>query len=276
MTIFDYTKLNSDIINQILIAILKKDSAFLINHKNKKLSKKQVNTINFLYKKYQENWPLPYLLNVSYFYQLKLSINQNVLIPRPETEILVDKVIETIKENKNNEAINILDIGCGSGAIIINLAYNFKNNKKLKFIASDISRSALRIAKDNAKNYKLKTRIKFIQSDLLNNINLNKKKLIICANLPYLNKEEILHKSLKKEPKLALYGGKDGLKFYKILLIQIKSLNNIKNISVFFEINPQQNISLKKIIKYHFPEAIIRSHKDLRRKIRFIEININS
>lgn len=275
MTIFDYTKLNSKIINQILIAILKKDSAFLISHKNKKLSKKQINTINLLYKKSQQNWPLPYLLNFSYFYKLKFKINQNVLIPRPETEIMIDKVLEIINDNKE-EKINLLDIGTGSGAIIVNLAYIYKNKNNLKFIASDISKPALKLAKINAKSYKLENKIKFIQSDLLKNINLNNNNLIICANLPYLNKEEIKHQTLKKEPKIALYGGKDGIDFYKKLLVQIKSLNNIKSISVFFEINPQQNTLIKNLIKIQFPKAIIKSHKDLRKKIRFIQININN
>lgn len=272
MTIFDYTKLNSYPINQILIAILKKDSAFLISHKNKKLTKKQINTINLLYKKYQNNWPLPYLLKYCFFYKLKLKINQNVLIPRPETEVMIDKIREKI----NDEKTNILDIGTGSGAIILNLAFIYKNRKNLKFFASDISKKALNIAKDNAKTHLLAKKVKFFHSNILDNIQLNNDNLIIAANLPYLKKNELKHPSLKKEPKLALDGKNDGLFYYNKLLNDIKRFSKIKKIIIFLEINPEQNSKIRKIIKEKIKEAKIKTHRDLRRKIRFIEIKINN
>jgi release factor glutamine methyltransferase len=276
MTIADFTKLNSKIINQILIAILKKDSAFLISHKNKKLNKKQVNTINFIYNKYQNNWPLPYLLKFIYFYQLKIEINQKVLIPRPETEVMLDLILKKIKQEKNNQAINILDLGTGSGAIIVNLAYILKKEKNLKFFASDISSDCLKLAQKNANKYKLNKKIKFIQANLLNKIKLNNNQLIIAANLPYLNKGEILQESLKKEPKLALYGGKDGLDIYKNLLTEVYNLKKISKISIFLEINPHQGKQLKKIIKDKFSNIHIKSHYDLRNKLRFIQLDINN
>ncbi len=276
MTISDYTNLNSNVINQILIAILKKDSAFLISHQNEKLTKFQINKIDYLYKKYKNNWPLPYLLNYCHFYQLKLELNQSVLIPRPETEIMLDIILEKVRKKPTNEKINILDLGTGSGAIIINLAYVLKNYKNISFFASDISRLALKVAIKNAKNHFLGKRIDFFLSNLLKNVNLNNNKLYITANLPYLSYKELKNPSLKKEPKLALYGGKNGLDIYKQLLIELKKFNKTKIIILLLEINPRQRLPLIKLIKTNYPQAKIIIHKDLRNKNRFLELIINN
>ncbi len=273
MLISDYLQKNQVIFEKILIAVLQKNSAFLIANKNKKLSRKQINTIDFLYNKYKNGWPLPYLLNNQEFYKLKLKVNQNVLIPRPETEIMIDLILNQYQFLKDKK-VNFIDIGTGSGAIILNLAHIFKKKKNYNFYASDISKSALKIAKENAKNIKIDHKIKFIQSDLLENIKLNSNNLIITANLPYLNKEETKHFSLKKEPKLALYGGIDGLDLYRKLFKQLKAFKN--NITVFAEINPHQGKELKTIISNNFTKFKIKKHLDLRKKLRFIEVNINN
>jgi len=275
MLISDYLQKDHKVFEKILIAVLQKNSAFLISNRDNKLSKKQINTIEFLYNKYKKGWPLPYLLNYQEFYKLKLKVNQNVLIPRPETEIMIDLILNQCHALKDKQ-VNILDIGTGSGAIILNLAYILKNNKNFKFYASDISIKALEIAKENAKNLTIKDKIKFKHSDLLENIKLNSNNLIISANLPYLCKKQINNPCLKKEPKLALYGGIDGLDIYRKLFNELRILKHIKNIAIFIEIDPKQEKSLRSLIKNNFIKTNIRKHFDLRKKLRFIQIDINN
>lgn len=275
MQIADYLHKNNPVIDNILVAVLQKNSAFLIINKNKKLNKKQIDTIEFLYSKYENGWPLAYLLNYQKFYKLKLKVNQHVLIPRPETEIMIDLILNKCI-HLNNKKINILDIGTGSGAIVLNLAYILKNNRNFNFYASDVSKPALKLAKENLKNLKINNKIKFIESNLLKKIKLNSNKLIIAANLPYLNNKEIMHSCLKKEPKLALYGGIDGLDIYRNLFNELKSFKNIKDITVYIEINPQQEKPLQSIIVNNFSKSKIKKHLDLRKKIRFMQIEINN
>lgn len=275
MKIANYLKSNNEEKKQILTAILQKNSAFLIANQEKKLTKKQVKTIEFLYQKYQNGWPLPYLLNYQDFYKLKLKVNSQVLIPRPETELIIDLVLNQCQDLKNKK-IDFLDIGTGSGAIILNLAHILKDYKNYQFFASDISKTSLELAKENAINFKLSKKIKFIHSDLLEKINLNSNYLIITANLPYLDDIQIKNPNLKKEPEIALYGGKGGLDIYRRLFTDLKKFKKVKYIKLFLEIDPAQKNKLEKIIKNNWPKSEIFKHYDLRKKLRFISINLNN
>lgn len=291
MTIYDYLKKYSSIkleIREILSAVLKKEAAFLISNYNKKLTKKQEMIVNELIKKYKDNWPLPYLIEKKSFYHLNLYINSNVLIPRPETELLVDLILTDIKKinrNKKNrnkqgkgkskektETISIIDIGTGSGAIILSLADKLKGVKNIKFIATDISTLALKVTKTNAQILNLTKRVKIIKADLLSFLPENKENLIMVANLPYLNSKQLKEKSIEKEPKLALNGGHLGLSIYRQLLKQIK-LKNISNSFLYLEINPEQKNELIILIKKNWPKAKIKTEKDLRKKIRFLKVS---
>lgn len=155
--------------------------------------------------------PLQYITNNQNFMGLSFYVDENVLIPQPDTEILVEEAIKFI--NKNN-LINILDLCTGSGAIAIAIAYYCK---KTKVTATDISKNALKVAK---KNSELNNQnIEFIESNLFEKLQQNKFDLII-SNPPYIETEtiETLSKEVKNEPIIALDGGKDGLKFYKNIL----------------------------------------------------------
>jgi len=156
--------------------------------------------------------PIQYILGHTEFMGLELKVKKGVLIPRPETEILV----ETIVEEAKNLSPKILDIGTGSGCIAIALA---KFLKKADIIATDISREAIDVATQNAKLHKVDKNIRFLHSDLFSNRFFKKdvKFDIIVSNPPYVPKFEIglFDKKVINEPKIALDGGVDGLDFYR-------------------------------------------------------------
>lgn len=263
----------------------------LITYPNKELSLKVFNKFHQLEKKRLKNWPIAYLLGEQNFYGLNFKVSPRVLVPRPETELMIDEVLKKINE-ENNKSLNIIDIGTGSGTIIISLASELKRTniklfEKIKFFGLDISLAALNIARENAKNNNLKEKIIFKKSDLLNIIN-NKKfskefniftqPLIICANLPYLKPEEFKNeKSISREPKLALVAGKDGLKYYRKLFKQITLLiinKNLKSLLLICEINPEQVKSMNELANKYFENKIIEINRDLAGQNRFFSIII--
>lgn len=241
----------------ILEFVLKKDRAWILAHDEEKISVKDYKTYKKLINQRAKFWPIAYLTGEKYFYGYKFLVNKNVLIPRPESELIVDLVLPLL----NKDTI-LIDLGTGSGCLIISVLMNNKNIKQA--LAIDLSQLALNIAKNNAKTYNLDKKITFIKSDLLNNINLQKfpqtSNLIIIANLPYLKTSETKEPSIKYEPKQALTAGIDGLKYYRQLAKQLKKTNH--NLTLICEINPEQKTGFKKI----FPKASFR--KDLSKKIR--------
>jgi len=157
--------------------------------------------------------PIQYVMGHQQFYGLDLVVDDNVLIPRPETEILVDVTIDIAYSLKlTANSLNILDIGTGSGNIAIALT---KNIPDCKIIASDISDDALEVARLNARRHDVSDRIQFKRSDLFEN--LEGKFDIIVSNPPYIAKFEFetLEKEVLMEPRIALAGGNDGLDFYR-------------------------------------------------------------
>ena len=167
--------------------------------------------------------PVAYIVENREFMGLDFFVKEGVLIPRPDTEVLVEEIIDICKEK---ESVNILDIGTGSGAITVSLA---KYIKKSKIISVDINDIPLEVGKINAINNKVDEKIQFIKSDLFKNIDKSMKFDVIVSNPPYIPKKEIetLHKQVKDyEPYQALYGGEDGLDFYRE--ITLKSIEYLK------------------------------------------------
>ncbi|MBC8525721.1 MAG: peptide chain release factor N(5)-glutamine methyltransferase [Candidatus Cloacimonetes bacterium] len=222
--------------------------------------------IRKLLKKRATHYPLQYLLGESEFYGYKFLVNAGVMIPRPETEILVDSVISYIKQtNKNNW--NILDIGTGTGIIPISISKYFISKEiKIHFLAIDISETALENAKKNSELHKTQN-IKIKKSNLFENI--SGKFDIIISNPPYISENELnnLQDEVKYfEPKSALLGGKKGLKYYhKILQEAEKYLN--EDGRLFFEISATQKNNLEKDIKaFNFKIIdIIKDYNDFYR-----------
>ena len=186
--------------------------------------------------------PVQYIVGNVNFYGNTINVNKNVLIPRFETELLVDKTIKYIKNNFKHH-VDILDIATGSGCIAITLKKEIDSTVD----ASDISESALKVAQKNALNNKVD--INFINSDMLTNI--TKKYDIIISNPPYLTKEDDIMDIVKNnEPEIALYAKDNGLYYYDIILKNIK--NNLKDkYLIAFEIGYTQGEAIKNIaLKY--------------------------
>ena len=214
--------------------------------------------------------PSQYIKGWVEFYKLKFKITPDVLIPRPESELLVDEVLKY-------KPHTLIDIGTGSGNIAISIA---KNSEKIKIIATDISSKALKVAKQNTKFHKVEKRIKFIKSNLLRNV--REKPDIIVANLPYIPTSRIpyLDPSVKDfEPKIALDGGKDGFELYIKLFQQISRgvysphTRGVMQLIVCEIDYTHGELALKEAQKY-FPKAQIEVKNDLSHKQRILIIQM--
>lgn len=235
--------------SKILIKyILKKDNTYIISNGKNKLSDDEESILNKYVNKLKNGYPLQYITNNQEFMGLNFYVDENVLIPQPDTEVLVESAIKYITEITVNKKISInniklLDLCTGSGAIAISLK---KYIPQIKVYASDISEKALEISKINANNNNVE--INFIKSDMFKNI--NEKFDIIVSNPPYIKTSEIskLSKDVQNEPVLALDGGEDGLKFYRLISEQIN--NYLKSDGILMmEIGFDQANQVKSIFK---------------------------
>ena len=190
--------------------ILKKPREYIIVYDKEEMTLRQEVDYFKAIKKLIQGIPLQHITNSKEFMKLNFYVDKDVLIPRADTEILVEEVIKLAKKVG---AKKILDLCTGSGAIAVSLA---KYINKSEITATDISNEALRIAKLNAKNNNVEDRITFISSDLFQNVPEEKYDIIV-SNPPYIKTKDIktLNKDVQKEPKLALDGGIDGLDFYR-------------------------------------------------------------
>lgn len=172
---------------------------------------------------YTRGVPVQYITGGTEFMGLEFQVDPSVLIPRPETEVLVERVLR-LMDKEGLSSPYILDLGTGSGAIAVSLT---KHNPLCKIVASDISEEVLEVAKANAALNGTEERIKFILSDLFNGIDENERFDLIISNPPYIPAEnyEALPLEVKSEPRLALDGGRKGLEFYnKIIPESVKRL----------------------------------------------------
>lgn len=204
----------------IMENVLGQNRQYIIANDLNQLDYEQEKEYFFEIEKLLENNPIEYITNKKEFMNLELYVNQDVLIPRQDTEILVEEVINILHKNKA-ENIQILDMCTGSGAIAIALA---KNVEKYVVDAVDISSGALEVVKKNIVKNKVEGRVNIINSDLFSKIS-NKKYDLIVSNPPYIesNVIEKLDKQVQKEPILALDGGEDGLDFYKKIINEAPS-----------------------------------------------------
>ena len=258
----------------LLVFVLKKDKAWLLSHLDDDLSSKITNKYKKLISRRKKGEPIAYIIQHKEFFGLDFYVDESVLIPRPETELLVDEALKFRKKK-----MIILDVGTGSGCIIVAIAKSLsdchsrldresinkidscfrRNDKAVKFYATDISQKALKIAKKNAKKHKVK--IKFIKSNLFKNIPKNLKFDLIVANLPYLQKQDIKGEIIF-EPKRALLGGEEGVAIIKRFLLGSKNYLAKKG-KIIIEIDPRQAKIIKNMAKNIYPQKKVLLKQDL-------------
>lgn len=204
-------------------------------HPDLVFSEEEIGVWNAILEQLKQEIPIQYLLGKTSFYGLDFEVNAAVLIPRPETEELVEWILESQKSKPESQKVKILDIGTGSGCIAISLA---KNLPDATVFALDVSEEALATAKKNAENNSVN--VTFIHQNILETEDLLQQFDIIVSNPPYvrnLEKEEIKKNVLENEPHLALFvADNDALVFYK-KIAQLAQKNLLPNGQLYFEIN---------------------------------------
>jgi len=238
------TKIKSHSLDaELLLAYASKFSRekLLINL-NKKIKEKILYNYKLNLKRRKKNEPIAYILKKKEFWRYNFYVNKNVLIPRPETEIIVEELLKKISFDSSKK---LLDVGTGSGCIIISI---IKDRPKCHASAIDISKKAINIAKFNAKMHHLENKIKFINIDIDKYIH-SKYDFIIC-NPPYINNIELkrLDENVRLyEPHLALKAGNDGFDFIRKLIFKSKILLK-KNGKLVFEIGEKQEEKSKYLL----------------------------
>ena len=242
----------------LLCGVLKIKRNNLVTLRKEKISQEQYQQYQDYLKRRINGEPVDYILGMSEFMGLKFKVNPNVLIPRPETELIVEQANKFIKENNSK---TILDLCTGSGAIAVSVAYY----NDVSVIASDISKKALQVAKDNAVTNNVSKKIDFIESNMFDNI-INKKFDIIISNPPYVTEQEYrgLAKELFFEPKNAFLAGEDGLFFYKIIANKVSQYLNSKGI-LLLELNANISLQIANLFSDFLFVRIIKDYSNLDR-----------
>ncbi len=238
------SKFNAELDSELILSnILNTTREKLIIHPKKNINKVLENKFKFYIKERKLKKPIAYILGYKEFWKQKFITDSNVLIPRPDTELIIEKVLKNFKKNDNK---NVLDIGTGTGCIILSILLE---RKKFRGTGIDTSKRAINIAKINAKMQQFGNRIRFINTDI-DKFFSNKYDLIV-SNPPYIKKYKLrsLIEDVKNfEPKMALDGGPDG--FSVVLKVIAKSSRLLKkNGMLILEIDNTQVIKTKEMLK---------------------------
>ena len=233
------SKLDSEILLSKVLG--KKRERVLVDFQDQ-VASKEILKYNQLINRRSLKEPIAYILKKKEFWSKLFEVNEDTLIPRPETELMVEKIIKIYKGKK----ISILDIGTGSGCILISLLDELKNSNG---VGIDISKKALIVAKKNARNHNLAHKIKFIHKPLSNIFNI--KFDLVVSNPPYIKKSDLknLQEDIKMyEPLVALDGGNDGLDVIKKVIYKAKYILKIRG-KLALEIGNEQYLEVSKILK---------------------------
>ena len=255
--------------SEILLSnVLKKKREELLINLTKKVEKQKVEKFQALINRRASKEPVAYILKEKEFWSKNFLVNNNVLIPRPETELMVEKIVKIFKKKD----ISILDIGTGTGCILLSILGELKNSRG---VGIDISKKAVDVAKKNQKKHNLIKQTKFFKKSL-EELNTTKFDLIV-SNPPYIMSKDIknLEDDIKKfEPKLALDGGNDGLDVIKKVIYKSKSILKIKGM-LALEIGNEQFKKVSKILlKSKFKTKYLV--KDYKENIRCILSTLES
>lgn len=253
---------------QVLLAhILESTRSWVLAHPEHQLTPHDKKEFYQALKELEDGIPLPYVLGAWEFFGLEFKLTPDVLIPRPETELLVEKAIDWLQAHPGLSWG--VDVGTGSGCIAVTLAHEVSN---LALVASDISMAALRVAQLNARRHMVDARIQFVQANLLPNT--GKRYDLICANLPYIPTSTLRElKVYGREPSLALDGGADGLEIISQLLEQSRSQLAPGGI-LLIEIEATQGEAVMTLAERVFPCAQVELSADFAGHDRFLTIKM--
>ena len=279
MKAFEIIKFGSNLLKEKKISSFILDSEILLSktlnktreniliNLDQKINSKNISAFKEYLLRRSYNEPIAYIMGEKEFWSKKFYVNKGTLIPRPETELLVDKILKIYQGKK----ISILDIGTGSGCIIISILSSLKNSNG---IGIDISKNAILTAKKNALKHKLTKRVKFLNKSL-NNI-FSKKFDLIVSNPPYIGSKDIknLSDDIKRyEPRIALDGGNDGLDLIKKVIYKSKYILKTKGM-LALEIGNEQFIKVSKILidnNFRIKNVV----KDYKTNVRCVFANYN-
>jgi len=265
----------------LLAHVVNKSRTWVMAHPELTLTTLQQKQLDDSLAQLKEGKPFPYVLGHWEFFGLDFDATPDVLIPRPETELLVENAIAWLGKNPSHP-LSIADVGTGSGAIAISIAHHIPN---ARILATDISAKALQIARQNAKKHGVNDRIEFIKCDLLPNhkqqiTNFTSNSLypstltLLCANLPYIPTNTLRGLSIYgREPSLALDGGTDGLKLFRKLM-KIAPEWMAPNSLILLEIEETLGEQTTQLTHDYLPSAQIQLHHDLTGRDRLLEIKL--
>lgn len=272
----------------LLAYALQREKIFLFTHPEYILEKEEESRARAFFSRRAQHEPVALITGHKEFYGRDFSVTPDTLIPRPETELIVEHVLETIAAlSSDTPSISFIDIGTGSGCIAVSVAATLAEKNPslfsgMRFFATDISLPALSIAKSNAKAHQVSPHITFLPGDLLVPYLPHKTEeealVIITANLPYLAQDlcDAAPEDVRAfEPRSALVSDKAGLDHYYRLLQSLTDIfTDTQSLILFLEISPEQSEPLQRSARALFPHALVRSHKDLAGKERIVEIQL--
>lgn len=253
---------------QVLIAqSLAKPRSWVLAHPEAVITDEQQAIIQANLTRLKKGEPLPYVLGHWEFYGLDFLVTADTLIPRPETELLIDHALGWLRDHPSRRSG--LDIGTGSGCIAISLARHIPD---LRIIAVDLSFPALIIARQNALQHGVLDQIDFIQADLV--LASNNRFDLLCANLPYIPSDQLVQlKIYGKEPRLALDGGPSGLDLIRRLIEAVPNLAAAGGL-ILFEIESSQGEPINNLASSVLPNAEVKVHIDLAKRDRLVSIQL--
>ena len=259
----------------LLAHVLHKPRTWVMAHPELTLTEQQQEQLADSLTRLERGEPLPYVLGAWEFFGLEFDVNPHVLIPRPETELLVEKAIAWLQVNPSRR--RIADIGTGSGAIAISIAANVPGSIVL---ATDISEHALQVAKRNAEKHRVSEQIEFTQCDILPRersiVHRPSSLDLLCANLPYIPTETLQHLPIfEREPTLALDGGADGLDLYKKLFLLAPEWL-APHAKMLVEIECTRGAQTLEVANVSLPNAVMELHRDLAGRDRLLELTLGS
>lgn len=258
----------------LLAFVTKKSKTFLFAHEELLLSKEQYTLLQDLLKRRALHEPVSYLTGIKEFFGRNFLVTPDTLIPRPETELMVEEVLAQVKNT--DLSYTFIDIGTGSGAIILTLAQELTSiGKAAQYLALDISSEALQVAQKNQNAFG-DTQVQFLQSDLLVSVPETywHNNLIFLANLPYVPEEQYQNAMpdvTLYEPALALVSGSDGLDHYRRLISEL-AFQKLESFTLYLEIDPSQTTVLQELLRDTFANGKLEVIKDFQNHDRIIRL----